>query len=94
MRRSCNGGHRSFPVSALFEETSWRLHPDWMYCQYNYAGTDSHEFATKEDEMRHFMARMQNGKWNWGTPSVIPLPKCDNKETFDPNCMKCKHTLK
>ena len=74
----------------MFEGSDWRLHPDWVYCQYNYAGDRGHEFPTIEDTMRHFFVRMQRAKWTWGTPRVRPLPKCTNKETFNPNCIKCK----
>jgi len=38
--------------------------------------------------MEHFFKRMQEPSWTWGTPNVLPLPKCSNKEKFEPNCMK------
>ncbi len=77
-------------MSSLFNADGWRLHPDWMYCQYKYAGTEAHEFATKEAEMSHFLARMQRRDWHWGDPTVRPLPKCNNKGAVDPNCPKCE----
>ena len=77
-------------VSDKFADKNWRVHPDWVYCEYNYAGSPNREFATPEDNTRHFVGRTQSRGWNWGTPSVIPLPKCTNKEQFDPNCFKCK----
>ena len=77
-------------VSDKFADKSWRVHPDWVYCEYNYAGAPQREFATPEDNIRHFVGRAQGRGWNWGTPSVIPLPKCSNKDQFDPNCFKCK----
>ena len=48
------------------------------------------EFDTPEKNMEHFFKRMQEPSWTWGTPNVLPLPKCSNKEKFEPNCMKCK----
>ena len=79
-------------LSELLEGDDWRVHPDWVYCQYNYAGDDDKEFATPEDEARHFVAKMQKSGWNWGTPSVQPLPTCTgDQQVFNPNCIKCKH---
>ena len=83
----------SFSVSDKFADKNWRVHPDWVYCEYNYAGSPQREFATPEDNIRHFVSRSQTRGWNWGTPSVIPLPKCTNKEQYDPNCFKCKLSL-
>ena len=74
----------------MFVEKSWRLHPDWVYCEYNYAGTPGREFNTPEDNMKHFFVKMQQPDWNWGTPNVLPLPKCSDKQKFEPNCFKCK----
>ncbi len=79
------------PVSSeLFPDDNFRLHPDWLYCSYNYAGDDTRELPTPEETLRHFLNRMQRPGWTWGTPSVRPLPKCNDQETFEPNCIKCK----
>lgn len=77
-------------VSAFFDGGDWRIHPDWVYCEYNYAGTPLREFNTPEENMKHFVGKMQKPGWNWGTPSVLPLPKCSDKQKFEPNCFKCK----
>jgi hypothetical protein len=81
-----------FSVSALFKDDNWRLHPDWVYCQYNYAGDRVKEFDSPEATLRHFVALSQSKQkeWNWGTPRVRPLPKCTNMKHFDPNCIKCE----
>ena len=80
----------NFSVSDLFTGDNWRLHPDWVYCEYNYAGTPTREFDSPEDNMKHFFVKMQQPDWNWGTPSVLPLPKCSGTQGFDPNCKFCK----
>ena len=77
-------------VSIFFDGDNWRIHPNWLYCQYNYGGEDAEEFGSPEENMRHFIARMQSKGWTWGTPSVRPLPRCKHKEKFDPNCIKCE----
>jgi hypothetical protein len=64
------------------------LHPDWVFCQYNYAGDQAREFANPQENMKHFLVKMQKPGWNWGTPKVRPLPKCSDKDHFDPNCVK------
>lgn len=79
-----------FSVSDMFAGDHWRLHPDWVFCEYNYAGTEGREFDSPEDNMKHFFVRTQQKDWTWGTPNVLPLPKCTDKQTFDPNCFKCK----
>merc|ERR1719362_2411204 len=53
-----------FNISDLFKGKSWRLHPDWVYCEYNYAGTPYREFNTPEDNMKHFFVKMQQPEWN------------------------------
>ena len=79
-------------MSELITDENWRLHPDWVYCQYNYAGDRAMEFDSPEETFRHFVAKSQTPGWTWGTPRVRPLPKCTNRKNarFDPNCLKCK----
>jgi hypothetical protein len=36
---------------------------------------------------------MQQPEWNWGTPNVLPLPNCKDKQKFEPNCFKCNDEL-
>eukprot|EP00096_Caligus_rogercresseyi_P006770 TRINITY_DN2360_c0_g1_i7.p1 TRINITY_DN2360_c0_g1~~TRINITY_DN2360_c0_g1_i7.p1 ORF type:complete len:691 (+),score=187.76 TRINITY_DN2360_c0_g1_i7:226-2298(+) len=75
-------------VSDWFTDSNWRIHPDWLYCQYNYAGDEAREFSTPEDTLRHFLMRSQQRDWTWGTQKVQPLPKCQDKQKNDANCLK------
>ena len=34
-------------VNELFPDERWKLHPDWVYCEYNYAGTEDKKFDTE-----------------------------------------------
>ena len=79
-----------FAVSEKFAGKAWRIHPDWVYCEYNYHGLKGHEFDTPEEGMKHFFTKMQSAGWNWGTTRVVPLPQCQNAKPFDPLCVKCK----
>ena len=85
----CDQRHLYFSVTEQFTGTNWRLHPDWVYCEYNYAG-DQHEFENPEETMKHFFHKMQKPRWNWGTTRVVPLPQC-SKGAYQRGCEICKH---
>jgi len=36
----------------------WKLHPDWVYCEYNYAGQSGRAFDSPETNMVHFLQRL------------------------------------
>ena len=46
-------------MNQLFPDERWKLHPDWVYCQYNYAGDRAMEFDSPEETFRHFVAKSQ-----------------------------------
>jgi len=71
---------RRVNANSLFPDNKWKLHPDWVYCEYNYAGTDDRKFDTPEKNMKHFLDRLANEKasFNWGENRVRPLPTCQN----------------
>ena len=47
------------PAGKVFGSDRWKLHPDWVYCEYNYAGSNGRpEFDTPENNMRHFLERL------------------------------------
>lgn len=75
---------QGFNITEQFTGTNWRLHPDWVYCEYNYAG-DQHEFENPEETMKHFFHKMQKPRWNWGTTRVVPLPQC-SKGAYQRGC--------
>ena len=56
------------PVNQLFPDDRWKLHPDWVYCEYNYAGQDDRKFDSPEKNMRHFLERLadERSSFNWG----------------------------
>ena len=65
-------------ANKIFPDDRWKLHPDWVYCEYNYAGTDDRKFDSPEKNMKHFLERLADEKanFNWGQSRVRPLPKC------------------
>ena len=79
-------------VMEIFPDDRWKLHPDWVYCEYNYAGSDDKKFDTPEKNMRHFLERLQEERssFNWGNSRVRPLPKCQGNGFYSADCPKCK----
>ena len=45
-------------MNKLFPDERWKLHPDWVYCEYNYGGTRDRLFETPEENMMHFLKRL------------------------------------
>ena len=58
-------------LSAVFSSERWKLHPDWVYCKYNYAVSDDRQLdtSTPENNMRHFLDRLshEGAKFNWSS---------------------------
>merc|ERR1711892_1503783 len=70
--------NRHIDANKIFPDDRWKLHPDWVYCEYDYAGTDDRKFDSPEKNMKHFLERLADEKanFNWGQSRVRPLPKC------------------
>merc|ERR1711892_1454315 len=87
--------NRDFDPTATFAGDNWKLHPDWVYCEYNYAGNGHREFDSPETNMRHFLDRITNHGMSWGNNQrVRPLPTCENsKSTYQADCPKCDKDL-
>ncbi|XP_014246185.1 voltage-dependent calcium channel subunit alpha-2/delta-4 isoform X2 [Cimex lectularius] len=50
-------------VTEYFKGNNWRVHPDWVYCEYNYAG--EHNFSSPEEQVLHFLSRTRKPGWKW-----------------------------
>ncbi|XP_066903805.1 voltage-dependent calcium channel subunit alpha-2/delta-4 isoform X1 [Halyomorpha halys] len=50
-------------VTEYFKGENWRVHPEWVYCEYNYAG--EHKFTSPEDQVLHFLSRTRRPGWKW-----------------------------
>jgi len=78
-------------AAKVFSSDRWKLHPDWVYCEYNYAGSNDRQFDSPENNMRHFLDRVshEGAKFNWGSSRVRPLPTCaGNGGGFTADCPK------
>jgi len=87
--------NRDVDPTATFDGDKWKLHPDWVYCEYNYAGNGEREFDSPETNMRHFLERLDKHGMSWGNNQrVRPLPKCeDSKNNYQADCVKCDKEL-
>ncbi|XP_050423837.1 voltage-dependent calcium channel subunit alpha-2/delta-3 isoform X2 [Adelges cooleyi] len=55
-------------LADYFKDDDWRIHPDWLYCRYEY---DRDNKLSKEEELRHFLSRIsaRSNIWNkWPPP--------------------------
>merc|ERR1719209_1398756 len=60
-------------AAKVFSSDQWRLHPDWVYCEYNFAESDEREFDdTPENSLLHFLDRIsQEGvEFDWGNSTA------------------------
>ncbi|XP_071455009.1 voltage-dependent calcium channel subunit alpha-2/delta-3 isoform X2 [Hetaerina americana] len=68
--------HSFINVSEYFEGSNWKVHPDWVYCEYNHES--EHVFHTPEEQVIHFIARTRKPGWKW--MSVRPRSPQHEKE--------------
>ena len=47
---------KNSPASGLSSQGSWAVHPDWLYCRYNY-GAGSRSFGSQEERVEYFLRR-------------------------------------
>jgi hypothetical protein len=88
---SCCPTHTNFSLSLAvleyFKGTNWKVHPDFVYCEYNSLKDMDKElensenaffrdredsFDTPEEQVSHFLSRAGKPGWKW--MSVSPLP--------------------
>lgn len=79
----------SVKAAETFSGNKWKIHPDWVYCEYNYARDEDRNFDNPETNLKHFLDRMSKQRdFNWGSSRVRPLPKCQNQGKYEPGCIK------
>ncbi|CAD7085402.1 unnamed protein product [Hermetia illucens] len=72
--------HSRSNVTEYFKGDNWRVHPDWVYCEYNSISDLEKEressgeilsrdqepsFSTPEEQVLHFLARAGRPGWKW-----------------------------
>jgi len=67
-------------VSSFFSGKNWKVHPDWVYCRYNYDHIKT--FASPEAEVLHFVDRTQRERWRWNSKHVRPTHDGTRSHSF------------
>ncbi|CAG9828462.1 unnamed protein product [Diabrotica balteata] len=52
-------------VSDYFKGENWRVHPDWVYCEYTSGTSGEQWFKTAEERVLHFLLRSRRPGWKW-----------------------------
>ncbi|KAK6642402.1 hypothetical protein RUM43_003904 [Polyplax serrata] len=55
--------HSPVNVLSYFQGSNWKIHPDWIYCEYNYPF--EHVFESAEEKLLHFLERTHKPGWKW-----------------------------
>ncbi|XP_044741537.1 voltage-dependent calcium channel subunit alpha-2/delta-3 [Chrysoperla carnea] len=65
--------HSPVNVTEYFKGTNWKVHPDWVYCEYN--SVSEQYLGTAEDRVLHFLSRTRAPGWKWMSmrPRAPPL---------------------
>lgn len=69
-----------FDIKSLFEK-KWKLHPDWVYCEYRYP--EKHPQRNPEENLQHFLTLIQNlknSKWKSYPRVKAPLSNQNNPD--------------
>ncbi|XP_012258543.2 voltage-dependent calcium channel subunit alpha-2/delta-3 [Athalia rosae] len=73
--------HMGVKIIDLFAGDRWRVHPTWVYCRFHYL--EGHEFNSPEEEMRHFLAALDEPGWYWAEQYAETGDKSAEKD-WDP----------
>ncbi|XP_018576080.1 voltage-dependent calcium channel subunit alpha-2/delta-3 isoform X2 [Anoplophora glabripennis] len=57
--------HSQKNVTDYFKGDNWRVHPDWVYCEYTSGSSGEQWFKTAEERVLHFLSRSRRPGWKW-----------------------------
>ncbi|XP_059050982.1 voltage-dependent calcium channel subunit alpha-2/delta-4 isoform X3 [Achroia grisella] len=83
--------HSVINVTEYFKGDNWKIHPDWVYCEY--ASTSEQTFNTPEEQLVHFLSRAGRPGWKWMSlrPRALMLHNAHKKQ--DRDSYYCDKTL-
>ncbi|XP_004930281.2 voltage-dependent calcium channel subunit alpha-2/delta-3 isoform X2 [Bombyx mori] len=83
--------HSPINVTEYFKGENWKIHPDWVYCEY--ASTSDQTFNTPEEQLLHFLIRAGKPGWKWMSlrPRALTLHNAHKKQ--DRDSYYCDKTL-
>ncbi|XP_063616501.1 voltage-dependent calcium channel subunit alpha-2/delta-3 [Cydia splendana] len=75
--------HSPINVTEYFKGDNWKIHPEWVYCEY--ASTSEQTFNTAEEQLVHFLARAGRPGWKWMSlrPRALTLHNMHKKQDRD-----------
>nr|XP_012134761.1 PREDICTED: voltage-dependent calcium channel subunit alpha-2/delta-3 isoform X3 [Megachile rotundata] len=74
--------HAIINVTEYFKGNNWKVHPDWVYCEYSSASEKW--FSSPEERVLHFLARTRRPGWKW--MSLRPRsPSSHHKQASKPD---------
>ncbi|KAL4716978.1 hypothetical protein ACJJTC_012789 [Scirpophaga incertulas] len=83
--------HSPVNVTEYFKGENWKVHPDWVYCEYS--STTEQSFNTPEEQLLHFLSRAGRPGWKWMSlrPRALTLHNAHKKQ--DRDSYYCDKTL-
>ncbi|KAF9421397.1 hypothetical protein HW555_002612 [Spodoptera exigua] len=83
--------HSPVNVTEYFKGENWKVHPDWVYCEY--ASTSDQTFNSAEEQLLHFLSRAGRPGWKWMSlrPRALTLHNAHKKQ--DRDSYYCDKTL-
>ncbi|KAG6450510.1 hypothetical protein O3G_MSEX006621 [Manduca sexta] len=83
--------HSPINVTEYFKGENWKIHPDWVYCEY--ASTSDQTFNSPEEQLLHFLSRAGRPGWKWMSlrPRALTLHNAHKKQ--DRDSYYCDKTL-
>ncbi|XP_016908841.1 voltage-dependent calcium channel subunit alpha-2/delta-3 isoform X4 [Apis cerana] len=74
--------HAIINVTEYFKGNNWKVHPDWVYCEYSSASEKW--FPSPEERVLHFLTRTRSPGWKW--MSLRPRsPSSHHKQASKPD---------
>ncbi|KOB73141.1 putative voltage-gated calcium channel alpha2-delta subunit 1, partial [Operophtera brumata] len=75
--------HSPVSVTEYFKGENWKIHPDWVYCEY--ASTSEQTFNSPEEQLLHFLNRAGKPGWKWMSlrPRALTLHNAHKKQERD-----------
>ncbi|XP_021912830.1 voltage-dependent calcium channel subunit alpha-2/delta-3 isoform X4 [Zootermopsis nevadensis] len=63
IKHSHTNASDTIPVTEYFKGSNWKVHPDWVYCEYN--SMSEHNFKTPEEQVLWFLSKTGKPGWKW-----------------------------
>ncbi|XP_017785728.1 PREDICTED: voltage-dependent calcium channel subunit alpha-2/delta-3 isoform X2 [Nicrophorus vespilloides] len=57
--------HSQKNVEEYFKGNNWKVHPDWVYCEYSSGSSGEQWFKSAEERVLHFLSRSRRPGWKW-----------------------------